>query len=296
MRPGQQLDHLFGHFLGRRVIVASVAYGSYVNRGNALIERATFKILGLPDTTPRFSVFEPISDDLLATINRHDCLLVTGCTTLQDDEWHQRCFDAQFERITIPKICFGGTFFCEPEDRPSLRVARLYDTPIGVRDPWAYDYLTAHGVPCVLVGCPTVLDSQGLDSWRPSSSGVVLASSSPALPAALRADYPSARLIAHDADAPGADLCLPELFDDVSLVITSRLHAALPAIAQGIPVRFFSPRLAGSLTCGSNRYTLLEFLNIPLDGSSVGSYPTREIRQLKNNCAAWLDGIFQNWN
>jgi len=55
-------------------------------------------------------VFEPISDELLEFINAHDVVIITGCTTLQDDPGHQRCFDAQFERIRARKICFGAGF------------------------------------------------------------------------------------------------------------------------------------------------------------------------------------------
>src|ERR1044072_4373452 len=113
-----------------------VVVGAYTNYGNRLIERSIFKLLHLPETTPRFSVFERISDELLEFINGHDYVVITGCTTLQDDPGHQRCFDAQFERIRSKKICFGASFYCEADESPSLRIARLYDPPIGVRDPW----------------------------------------------------------------------------------------------------------------------------------------------------------------
>jgi polysaccharide pyruvyl transferase WcaK-like protein len=248
-------------------------------------------VLGLPDNTTRFSIFEPISDALLKTINKHDYLIVTGCTTLQDDEGHQRCFDAQFDRISIPKLCFAGTFFCEPEEHPSLRIARLYGTPIAVRDPWAYEYLRTNDIDCTLVGCPTILEGSNREDWRSGDQGPILISSTPPIDLDLSEITSQIRYIAHDAKSPGEDILDPELFEGVSLVITARLHAALPAIARGIPVRFFSPRLFGTLDYGSNRYSLLEYLGIPLDGKAPKKYPREQIHQLKNNCLAWLNSV-----
>jgi hypothetical protein len=174
-------DTHVGPFLNKKVIVASVGCGPYGNRGNVLIERYTLRIIWLPPDTPRFSVFERISSDLIRKINECDYLVVTGCTTLQDHEEHQVCFDEQFEKITIPKICFGAAFCCSAGDSPSLRIAKMYELPIGARDPWTYEYLSSNGIDCELIGCPTILEGGDRNHWVVDAGGEVLISSTPAV-------------------------------------------------------------------------------------------------------------------
>jgi hypothetical protein len=285
-----------GRLSDSNVIVGSVASGPYANYGNVLIEHAMFGLLGLSLSTPKFSVFQPIDDALLERINSHDYLLITGCTTLQDHPGHQRCFDEQFRRISIPKICFGGTFYCEPDDKPSLRVARMYDLAIGARDPWCANYLRHNGIDCELIGCPTMLGGPELDNWQAAEDGDVLISSTPPIEAAeVGLPRGKRRYLAHDLDSPGERVCADGLFDGASLVVTGRLHAALPAIAKGIPVRFYDQRHwhpdYRSQHYGSIRYTLLELLGIPFDGREAREYPGKQIRALKHNCQAWMDRV-----
>ncbi len=100
------------------------------------------------------------------------------------------------------------------------------------------------------------------------------------------------RFVAHDARRPGEDLRRHDLFENASLVVTSRLHGALPAIARGIPVRFFDEGLlrdAGDH--GSVRYSLLRMLGVPGDGSAPAAFPARGIRTLREQCASWLGRI-----
>lgn len=278
----------------RRVIVGSVAAGPYTNFGNRLIERATFALLGLPSDTPVFSVFDPISDAGLEYINAFDYVVVTGGTTLQDDPGHQACFDRQFERIRARKICAGGGFYCDPGASPSLRIARMYDTPIGARDPWSADFLRTNGLDCEFVGCPTLLEASAASGWREDDGGPVLLSSSPALQVDVAALAPRERikLVRHDPGSPGEELRDARVFDRASLVITGRLHAALPAVARGVPVRFYGerhwhPDFQGHCW-GRVRYTLLEYLGIDLDGSPEAEYPARQLRALNAGWADWL--------
>lgn len=282
---------LADRFPGKRLIVASVGVGPYKNRGNVLIERSSLRVLGLPRDTPRFSVFEPITDDLLSFIHEHDYLVVTGCTTLQDDQGHQRCFDHQFARIQIPKICFAGTFFCETEDQPGLRIARMFSTPLGVRDPWAFNYLKSQGLDCEFIGCPTLLDVPQIDDWKHLSNGEVLVSSTPEVPRNNLSYGEHFRYLAHDIGDPGENILSDGVFDHASLVVTSRLHAALPAIARGTKVCFYSPRLSGNRDYGSNRYSLLEYLGVPLDGRETAVYPATQLAALRRNCTNWIDRL-----
>ena len=271
-------------FHNKKVIIASVGCGPYVNRGNVLIERSTLRVLGLPPDTPRFSVFERISDDLLERINEYDYLVVTGCTTLQDHEEHQACFDVQFERITIPKLCFGAAFCCRAEDTPSLRIAKMYALPIGARDPWTYEYLSSNGVDCELIGCPTILEGSDLNDWISDSKGEILISSTPNVKgwqSSWVADR-SVRYISHDASSPGDNILADRIFEKANLVITSRLHAALPAISKGIKVKVYWTDY------GESRFSLLEFLGIQLNGELPSVYPRMQIQFLRRNYAIWL--------
>jgi hypothetical protein len=290
-------DTVMRPFANKKIIVGSVAAGPYTNYGNRLIEQSTLNLLGLPESPPKFSIFEPIDDRLLEFINAQDYLVVTGCTTLQDDSGHQRCFDEQFQKIRIPKICFGGTFYCEYADTPSLRIAQLYDRPIGARDPWAANYLMKNGIECRFIGCPTLLDGPDCDGWTSDTGDLLISSTPPLELEGLDIDRRlQRRYLAHDADSPGEPLTEPGVFRNASLVMTGRLHAALPAIAQGVRLRFFGQRYwqAGyrSQEYGSIRYSLLQHLGIPLDGSESQIYPTAEIKALKRNCQGWIESVF----
>lgn len=285
--------------LHKRAIVLSVGSGPYENRGNYLIERSTFNVLGLPPKTLCYSVFEPISHSLVDIINSHDILIVTGCTTLQDSRWHGICFDSQFKKITIPKALFGAAFCCDNDDHPSLRIADLFDLPIGARDPWTYDYLSKASIPCFFIGCPTLLDQPKIDAWQQidpcAPHSVILESSTLQFPRELKDEsLGKAQMISHYDNFIGLDLRLPGLYDSAALVLTTRLHAALPAIARGIPVKFCDLSLyAGLRGNGSTRYSLLEYLGIPLNGdrSDLHPYPGLRIRELKEDLALWLSHI-----
>jgi hypothetical protein len=284
-------------FRNRKVIVGSVAVGPYTNYGNRLIEQASLRLLGLPPSTPRFSVFEPIGDDLLEYINSHDYVVITGCTTLQDDPGHQRCFDHQFPRIRATKICFGASFYCEPEELPSLRIARLYDAPIGARDPWTAAFLSRNGIAVELIGCPTLLDCADVEGWRDLEGGYALVSSSPPirLEDVSRVGTAPVRWLKHDPWSPGEELRDSRVFDGAWRVITGRLHAALPAIARGIPVHFYGrqhwePDYA-TPSWGDVRYSLLAHLGVSFDGKAEIPYPANVIRSLRRTCVGWLHGI-----
>jgi hypothetical protein len=284
---------------GKKVVVGSVAVGPYTNYGNRLIARATYDMLGLAEDTPSFSVFEPISEPLLEFINGHDYLVVMGCTTLQDGPGHQACFDANFARIKARKVCFGGAFYCEMDDTPPLRIAELYDTPIAARDPWSADYLTRNGFDCYLVGCPTLLAGGPRSTWRSRLDGTVVVSSTPVLGvdvSALAAGAP-VRYVKHDASSAGEELKDFSIFDDASLVVTGRLHAALPAITRGIEVRFYDQSYwhadYQSYTPGSIRYTLCDYLGLARDGRPVAIYPAAQLSALHEAYRNWAAVVFR---
>jgi hypothetical protein len=279
-------------FADRKVIIGSVAKGPYSNLGNTLIERATLRCLGLPNETPMFSVFEPMTPQRAHTLNSFDLVVFTGCTLLQASEGHQRFLNAACDRISVPKLCFAGAFCAQLHDEPALEVARWFEPPIAVRDPWSAVYLTRMGIANRLVGCPTLLDGSTLLRWRKPSSGVTLVSSTPILRELFIEDLPGElRFVSHEFGAPGRDLRTHGLLDAAQLCITGRLHLALPAIARGIPVRFFGPRHWVDerivRTAGPSRFSLLEFLNISTDGILPKDYPTEQISELRSALQTW---------
>jgi hypothetical protein len=119
-------------------------------------------------------------------------------------------------------------------------------------------------------------------------------SSSPPLPvdlAALARRGPI-KCLRHDPWSTGEELRDARVFDDASLVITGRLHAALPAVARGVPVQFYGerhwpPDFQGHCW-GSVRYTLLTYLGIDLDGTLPAEYPARALRTLDAAWTRWL--------
>ncbi|MCB1504822.1 MAG: polysaccharide pyruvyl transferase family protein [Hyphomicrobiaceae bacterium] len=277
-------------FRAKKLVVGSVGCGPFGNRGNALIERETLRLLGVGADIPKFSIFERLTEELVDHINSFDLLLITGCTTLQDNPDHQICFDDLFRKITIPKINFGAAFCGPTTARPSLRVAEMFDLPIGARDPWTHDYLSRHGIKAELIGCPTLLNGPDLLDWLNGTRQRILVSSTPPLDIShLAADrVENVELISHVAGLPGRDICEEDLFEGVTCVYTGRLHAALPALAQGIRVRFFAP------SYGRSRFSLLEFLGVSLRGDSPCIFPATQIAFLKRNCANWIRGVLES--
>lgn len=89
----------------KSVILGSVAAGPYANYGNALIERATLAALGLTSDTPRFSLFEPMTETLARHINTFELAVFTGCTILDGRSGHQGFFNQHCSKIRIPN-CF----------------------------------------------------------------------------------------------------------------------------------------------------------------------------------------------
>jgi len=277
----------------KSIILGSVAAGPFANFGNQLIERATLDALGLPPDTPRFSVFEPMTEALASYINQYELVVFTGCTILQGSAGHQCFFNDHCAEIRIPKLLCAGAFCCQPDDAPGDQLARWFDPPLAARDPWTSAYLSRIGIGNVLVGCPTLLaPSEAADNGGEASEWTLFSSTPQIqLPPDLLPTLHPIRYVRHEPADEGTDVTSPDLFQDVRMTVTGRLHLALPSIARGIPVRFFGPEHwvdpKVRNAAGPTRLSLLEYLGVSLSGE------LSTIRSLGN--VQGLHAAFDSW-
>lgn len=114
--------------------------------------------------------------------------------------------------------------------------------PIGARDDDTRDFLRSIGVKAETTYCLTLTFPQ---RQRPPANGKVFIADADdiEIPRALRRNAVKVRHIVtpvnRDALLPFARAMIEFYRDEARLVITTRLHAALPCIAMGIPVVFF---------------------------------------------------------
>ena len=114
--------------------------------------------------------------------------------------------------------------------------------PIGTRDAASRDFLQSIGIKAEITYCLTLTFPQRPSA--PKNGKVYLVdATSIAVPQTLRKGAVklshTVAPIGHQATVPYARRLLDMYRDTASLVITTRLHAALPCIAMGIPVLFF---------------------------------------------------------
>jgi hypothetical protein len=117
--------------------------------------------------------------------------------------------------------------------------------PIGVRDEATARFLRSLGVKAEVTFCLTLTFPQWQD--RPKNGKVYLVDANGiAVPRSLRRGAVkmshTVAPVGYQATLPYARCLLDMYRNTASLVITTRLHAALPCIAMGIPVVFFGRR------------------------------------------------------
>ncbi len=123
--------------------------------------------------------------------------------------------------------------------------------PIGTRDKASADFLRSLGVKAEVTYCLTLTFPQRQQAPRDGKVFLVDAESI-AVPRALRSRAikvtHTVAPVGHQVTLPYARRLLDTYRDQASLVITTRLHAALPCIAMGIPVVYFGRRSDGRTT------------------------------------------------
>ena len=268
------------------------------NYGNMLIEWSVRQALDLPEPHITFDSFRPLDDATIVRINAECAFLLSpGCTTLQHGQ--NVAYDS-FGRVRLPKPTFGGclwqaaitsklamatrAFTPAGMTRPirragevDLTIPRLMSPPVGTRDPFTQDALTAGGVPARFVGCPTLLSPRFVSAWRkPGGDRLVMSLSRASLPTQWRLIRKLAKrwrvsVLVHEPyerkvarlikGVRLVEFASPEQYmgeyRDADLVVTGRLHGALPAVRHGTPVLFYGDP-------GDTRFSLLSHLGLPI--------------------------------
>jgi len=138
-------------------------------------------------------------------------------------------------------VSFHVTAGFKPTIRRHLDYLKKYE-PIGVRDEATARFLGSLGIKAEVTFCLTLTFPQ---RESPPKNGKVylVDATSIAVPRSLRRGAVkmshTIAPVGHEATLPYARRLLDMYRDTASLVITTRLHAALPCIAMGIPMVFF---------------------------------------------------------
>lgn len=246
---------------------------SCTNFGNFLIEYNLKKLLqerGFPEPEIVFDAFEEGENKGLS-LDSADFIIVPGCTTLSTHHY-PALRKILLEYPNIKAYNFGAAFFRVTHEE-SIEVIKRYFAPIGSRDPIADEYLRKYNIQTQLIGCPTLFSSDA-DAIKPRGSDSIL------VVFGLNKDEDQAELckllkqkgfsvktivqeehqkqIAQKADIEIFEYSpekLLKLIDESKIVITGRLHAALPAIASGVPVYFLN-------TFEDIRFSLLNYIGV----------------------------------
>lgn len=268
---------------GPRYLYANFADSS-CNFGNRVIDFATRRLLDrfLPPPAAEF-------DSVLPEIpsGDYDFVMVPGCTMITVG---QNLGLDHIDRLGRPVYCLAGAIWRrsprsgwlirnrvigKPPPVPvDLRVARLMTPPIGARDRETYQVLQEAGVDSLYVGCPTLFlpaDGVGDDGYVLVSLGRGRVRGQTAFARHLSKDHHVVGICheTHDYSryrAAGWSLPLVTFSGDLELylsyfkrahvVITGRLHGALPSLAYGKPVYYYGTR--------DSRTTLLDDLGVPI--------------------------------
>lgn len=242
---------------------------SCVNRGNLLIEYALRRVLPLPGPELSIDSFQPMSAQQIDAVNRTGFVIIPGCTTIQPG--HNPAME-QLSEIAVPKYVVGGAFSAG-RLIGDVRLCRHVTPPIGARDPYTHRSLRWHGIRSVFIGCPTLTLGESA-AWTPGNGPVVVSFGRGSGENYRRCTEALAQRweVVGVVQSPGkgaegvavAGVSIvkypqPEetlaLYRSARLIVTNRLHAALPAVAFGIPVIF-------ATDWWDSRFTLIRYLGV----------------------------------
>jgi hypothetical protein len=258
---------------------------STMNYGDLIIDRAVRHML-----TPAFGKPTATCDLRSGNIPEgdFDLVLVPGVTVLRD----QGRVRETLRKMPWPKFCLSGSYWSPlPKSgillrnrviakgsvpRPELDTVKLLNSPVGVRDPFTASLLAKENIPCRYVGCPTlhlpadgvsdngyVLFSLGRGHARTQTFAARKISKSRHVIGICHEDGDYERFRAAGWNLPlityngDLDIYL-SYFKNATVVVTGRLHGALPSLVYGKAVYYFGTR--------DSRTTILDDLGVPIHG------------------------------
>lgn len=284
------------------------------NFGDYVIDYACKYILG-QHFPPPVAICDINHDKL--TSCKFDCIIIPGITHLTN---HSVPGLKVLAKSTSPAFALSASIwlplpaagyllrsrviFQRPAPAPDLSVARTFASPIGARDPYTYDLLRNSGIDTLYTGCASLL----LPSDNVGDDGYILFSFGRGhVRAQVRAGIALAKKnhvvgICHEVDeyrqyrAAGWNLPLVTFrgdtdlylsyFKRAKLVITGRLHGALPSLAFGKRVFYFGTR--------DTRTTILDDLGVPIH--SYGEILTAPCRASDSFNRAVIPRFKHNWD
>lgn len=288
------------------------------NFGNHIIDFATRHILEsrIPPPALHFDSFaDPPPPGL------YDFVLLPGCTMITAG---QNPGLNRIEQLGCPIYGLALSFWvslprpgflvrkrivlAERATPPDLSIARKLRQPIGARDSYTYRVLRTHGMETYYVGCPTlflpadgvcddgyVLMSLGRGRVRTQTYAAHRLSRRHTIVGIVHepADYDRFRaagwklpLVTYEGDT---ELYI-SYFKRASVVISGRLHGALPALAFGKRVFYFGTR--------DSRTTILEDLGVRIHGyhelggaieNASSGFNRYLLEYFRTNMDKWLD-------
>ena len=274
----------------------SITREGMLNAGNLLVEQCVLECL--PPPVRAFSVFTKPTTADLESIRAASCrfFLCTGTTLLTRRNSKFWQWADRLESLSIPVAMVGGCFWNSTSDGTDVIVPG--QTLLSMRDSYSLNICRQFGYDFPMVGCPSLLMSEGhgmpalgrhivVGFHRHSLREQVIffrtLSQQRQRPLRVLVQEDNERLAAAElaAETGGEIINLAELrsrsaweqaFEGTGECISGRLHQVLPAAAMGIPsVMVLPDRLAGE----DSRLSLLRHLAIPIQ--VIGSVDDEEL-------------------
>lgn len=246
---------------------------SCTNFGNYLIEenlRHLLKTYGFPRASFAFDAFKEQDQETIEKISQTDFLIIPGCTTLDLTIYYGLRIT---DRLSAPIFNIAAAFVDFPK-KDFFGFYRNFSKPIAVRDPISQSYLTKNGFESIFIGCPTLFSGNATSLRRKKTNKVLFflgfkeIESQLELIKVLAKQY-DLRVVfqerSHQYHFKNLNVktilyrpkTIVREINQARIVITSRLHGALPAIAGGTPVFFIK-------TFEDCRFSLLKWLGIKI--------------------------------
>ncbi len=299
----------------------SIAGQGMKNAGNRLVELALLNSISAP--TICFSVFSDPLYEWIDAIKAAGCRLAlcSGTTLLTEKNSYFWKWANLLSSVGIRCGMVAGCFWnLKANGTDSIPQS---DAVLSVRDPYSQEVCRRLGIDLPLVACPSLLLSDDTPS-RIQGKRILIGFHRQQLelqlqwftdlaqrlirPLRVLVQEPQERAwaskIALRADCEVIyleDLRTlaewREIFDNVALCVSGRLHQVLPAVAFGIPSLLVLPEASSRL---DSRLSLLTYLDIPFAVMTAETYPERlarngkkeRIYDLLENLHCFVDALF----